>query len=51
MNAAAGRPSHWVTRIARSMSASRAVRRLVNRLGVQPISAASSPQERPRSRR
>lgn len=29
MNAAAGWPSHWVTRMTRAMSASRAVRRFV----------------------
>lgn len=49
MNVAAGRPSHWVTRMARSMSGYRAVRRLVNRLGVQPTSSASAAQVRSRS--
>ena len=35
MNVEAGFPSHCVTRMARSMSARRAVRRFVNLLGVQ----------------
>ena len=51
MNAAAGCPSHCVMRIARSISARRAVRKLVNRLGVQASSWASSAQVRWRSRR
>lgn len=35
MIAAAGCPSHWVMRMARAMSASRAVRRFVSRDGMQ----------------
>lgn len=35
-NSAAGRLSHWVRRMVSSMSAIRAVRRLVSRLGVHP---------------
>jgi hypothetical protein len=47
MNSAAGFPSHCVTRMVRSMSAMRAVRRLVNRFGVQPSSCASPDHVRP----
>ena len=49
MNVAAGTPSHWVTRIARSRSARRAVRRLVSRPGVQCSSSASAAHVRSRS--
>jgi hypothetical protein len=51
MNTAAGLPSHCAMRIARSMSAKRAVRRLVNRPGVQSSSSASSVHVRLRSTR
>src|SRR5215469_3819090 len=47
MNSAAGLCSHWVTRIVRAISAMRAVRRLVSRLGVQPICPASPAQVSP----
>ena len=44
MNNAAGLASLWVTRMVSSRSASRAVRRFVNRFGVHPTCSASATQ-------